>query len=70
MNDGECSAIFIPDGIGKWRTINIASHEIAHILLGHLMPDCKRPNELLEEEARKFSAAFVALSVYKEYSDG
>ena len=70
VSDGEGSAIFLRKGLGKWETISIAAHEIAHVLLGHLMPDCDRPKEQLEEDAKKFAAAFVALSVYGEYSDG
>ena len=68
MCDGKRSAIFLREGLGKWETISIAAHEIAHVLLGHLMPDCNTPKELLEEEAKKFAAAFVALSVHGEHT--
>ena len=68
MSDGETNAIFIREGLGKWETIHITAHEIAHVLLGHAMPECIRSKETLEEEAKKFAAAFVALAMHSEYS--
>ena len=63
-------AIFIRDDLGKWQTVEVAAHEIGHVLQGHLSPKNEDTAEEKEEEARMFAAAFLALSVMKKYGGG
>ena len=70
MNNGESNAVFIRDKLGKWEELHVSAHEIAHIVMGHLMPNTSKPKAQQEEEAKMFAASFLALSMFKEYGGG
>ena len=70
MSDGKCHGVFVRDDLGKWETVHVAAHEVAHILSGHVHPKNEKSKEQIEQEARMFAAAFLALSVIKKYGGG
>lgn len=51
----------------KWERRLIASHELAHLLFGHLANACQLSYNIKEDEARTFSCVFTALMLYDEY---
>lgn len=53
----------------KWERRLIASHELAHLLFGHLANACQLSDNIKEDEARTFSCAFTALMLYDEYRE-
>lgn len=52
---------------GKWERRLTTSHELAHLLFGHLANACQLSENIKEDEARTFSCVFTALMLYDEY---
>lgn len=52
---------------GKWERRLTTSHELAHLLFGHLANACQLSDNIKEDEARTFSCVFTALMLYDEY---
>lgn len=46
---------------------SIVAHEIAHHILGHLMPSCTLSHDSQEFEANIFCLVLMAMGVYKEF---